>query len=51
MYFSNVNFLLITIQTKSTFSFIHYELKKIGTGPDFINTADQGIPGFNENII
>ena len=36
-------------KTESTFSFIHYELKKeIGTGPDFINTADQGIPGFNE---
>ena len=36
-------------KTESTSSFIHYELKKeIGTGPDFINTADQGIPGFNE---
>jgi len=36
-------------KTESTFSFIHYELKKeIGTGPDFVNTADQGIPGFNE---
>ena len=36
-------------KTESTFSFIHYELKKeIGTGPDFINTADQGIPGFKE---
>ena len=36
-------------KTLSTSSFIHYELiKEIGTGPDFINTADQGIPGFNE---
>ncbi len=36
-------------KTESTSSFIHYELKKeIGTGPDFINAADQGIPGFNE---
>jgi len=36
-------------KTESTSSFIHYELKKeIYTGPDFINTADQGIPGFNE---